>query len=148
MSFEREVELAFVEKRRAEGVVSGGKVVGNVAGRTVIVLDDLCATGETLIRAATILREAGAAAVHVAFTHAPLPSGLEAIGAADCITQIVHTDSVGSALRMEGSPSASWSSVLSIAPLFGEAVARMLAGTTLVPLLQHWPPADRGDHGP
>jgi ribose-phosphate pyrophosphokinase len=48
----REVDLVFVEKRRAQGVVSGGTVVGSVSGRSVIVLDDLCASGGTLVRAA------------------------------------------------------------------------------------------------
>ncbi len=68
----RELDLVFVEKRRAAGVVSGGTVVGSVEGRGVIVLDDLCASGQTLIRAASALRAAGASSVHVAFTHAPL----------------------------------------------------------------------------
>jgi ribose-phosphate pyrophosphokinase len=138
---EREIELVFVEKRRTDGAVTSGAVVGEVTGRTVIVLDDLCASGGTLIQAATALRKAGAAQVHVAFTHAPLPRGLAALEAADCISQIVLTDSVGSALRMEGSASARRMSILPIAPLFGEAIARMLAGAPLVPLLQRWPPA-------
>ncbi len=68
----RDVELAFIEKRRALGVVSGGTLVGNTAGRTVIVLDDLCATGGTLLRAADVCGKAGATAVHVAVTHMPL----------------------------------------------------------------------------
>src|SRR5207245_3688802 len=33
----RNVELVFIEKRRSDGVVSGGAVVGHTAGRTVIV---------------------------------------------------------------------------------------------------------------
>jgi ribose-phosphate pyrophosphokinase len=137
---EREIDLVFIEKRRTGGVVSGGAVVGEVTGRTVIVLDDLCASGGTLLRAATSLREAGAAAVHVAFTHAPLPRGLAALAAADCISEAVLTDSVGSGLRVEGSSGAGRLTVLPIAPLFGDAVARMLAGAPLVPLLQRWPP--------
>jgi ribose-phosphate pyrophosphokinase len=122
----REIDLVFVEKRRIEDRVSGGAVVGEVTGRTVIVLDDLCSTGQTLIRAATSLREAGAAAVQVAFTHAPLPRGLAALAAANCISEAVITDSVGSALHVEGSAWAGRLTVLPIAPLFGEAVARML----------------------
>jgi len=39
----------FVEKRREGGAISGGTIVGNVSGRAVIVLDDLCASGSTLI---------------------------------------------------------------------------------------------------
>jgi len=138
---EREVDLVFVEKRRAGGVVSGGAVVGDVAGRTAIVLDDLCASGGTLIRAATALREAGAVAVHVAFTHAPLARGLTALAASDAISQIVFTDSVGSALHVESISPRSRLTILPVAPLFGDAVARILAGAPLTPLLQRWPPA-------
>ncbi len=136
---EREIELVFIEKRRVGGVVSGGTVVGDVAGRSVIVLDDLCASGGTLIRAATALQAAGAASVHVAFTHAPLARGLTALAGAAAISEIVLTDSVGGAFEtVSGSDRLT---VLSIAPLFGDAVARMLAGAPLVPLLQRWPPA-------
>jgi ribose-phosphate pyrophosphokinase len=140
----REVELAFIEKRRARGVVASGRVVGEVATREVIVLDDLCASGGTLIRAAGALREAGAHAVHVAFTHAPLARGLTALSAADGISQIVLTDSVGSALRVEPAQGAGRATVLSVAPLFGAAIARMTSGMPLAPLLESWPPADAG----
>ncbi|HVY79607.1 MAG TPA: ribose-phosphate diphosphokinase [Steroidobacteraceae bacterium] len=139
---QREVPILFIEKRRASGVVSGGTVVGEATGRTVIVLDDLCASGGTLIRAATALREAGALEVHAAFTHAPLPRGLAALEAAEAISGIVLTDSVGSALvggAREKSPKAT---VLSVAPLFGSAIARMCAGIPITPLFQRGPPRD------
>ncbi len=135
----KEVDLVFIEKRRASGVVSGGRVVGDVAGRTVIVIDDLCATGGTLIRAASALQAAGAAAVHVAVTHVPLESGLAALVAAESVAQILVTDSVGVALA-ERQPSNRKLTVLPVAPLFGQAVARMLNGAPLTPLLEHWPP--------
>jgi ribose-phosphate pyrophosphokinase len=138
----RDVPLLFVEKRRAGGVVSGGAVVGEATGRTVIVLDDLCASGGTLIRAATTLRAAGALRAHVAFTHAPLSRGLAALEAADAITDIVLTNSVGNALAGAEHVEKSKATVLSVAPLLGSAVARMQAGIPLTPLLQRWPPRD------
>lgn len=132
---ERDVDLVFVEKRRAQGVVSGGTVVGAVAGRTVIVLDDLCASGQTLIRAATSLRAAGAAAVHVAFTHAPLARGLAALSGCEEIASVITTDSVGQAVERSARLTE-----LHVAPLFAEAVSRMIAGAPLAPLLHRWPP--------
>jgi len=135
----RDVDLVFIEKRRALGVVSGGQVIGEVRGRAVIVLDDLCATGGTLIRAAAALRAAGASAVHVAVTHAPLPAGIAALEAADTIAGIWLTDSVGTTLPV-GNVSAR-TVVLPIAPLYAEALGRMLDGRPLTPLLQRWPPA-------
>jgi ribose-phosphate pyrophosphokinase len=136
----KDIEVAFIEKRRSGGVVSGGTIVGDVAGRTVIVLDDLCATGGTLIRAATRLREAGAAAVHVAVTHAPLPTGLAALAAAASVSGIVITDSVGSVLHAPTPSDGNSLTVLPIAPLLGQAVTCMLSGVPLAPLLERWPP--------
>jgi len=135
----REVPLAFVEKRRAEGVVSGGTLVGMPAGKSVVVmLDDLCATGGTLIRAAEVCRDAGATAVHVAVTHAPLAEGIAALRAADAISTVVTTDSVG----MRHAPDDGKLVTLSIAPLLGLAIRRMLDGRPLAPLHRRWPVSD------
>ena len=136
----REVGLAFVEKRRAKGVVSGGTLAGEITGRTAIVLDDLCATGGTLIRAAAACREGGATDVQVAVTHTPLVAGVAALIAAQSISHITVTDSVGAML-----PSALLQaagnrlSVLPIAPLFGQTLRRMLAAEPVAPLLERWP---------
>jgi ribose-phosphate pyrophosphokinase len=131
-----DVDMIFVEKRRTGGQVSGGTVVGNPAGREVIVLDDLCASGGTLIRAATALHGAGAKGVHVAFTHAPLAAGLGNLAACPAISQVVLTDSCPLADVSDQSRF----TVLPVAPLFGEALTRMMSGTPLVPLLKRWPP--------
>lgn len=131
----RDVELVFVEKRRSQGVVSGGTVVGATKGRTIIVLDDLCASGQTLIRAAGFLRSAGAAAVHVAFTHAPLARGLVAVSNCADIASIVTTDSV-----VNVSEPVNRVTELQVAPLFAEVVSRMIARAPLAPLLHRWPP--------
>jgi ribose-phosphate pyrophosphokinase len=138
----REVEHAFIEKRRAQGVVSTGMLVGDVIGREVIVLDDLCATGGTLIRAAQICRRAGATGVHAAVTHMLSASGLDALLKSDDITQIVTTDSVDISPGLPNTSAYPDRLVtLSIAPLFGQAVRRMLAGKPMIPLLTRWPVA-------
>ncbi|HJS89385.1 MAG TPA: ribose-phosphate diphosphokinase [Steroidobacteraceae bacterium] len=136
----RDIDLAFIEKRRAKGSVSGGSLAGEVAGRTVIVLDDLCATGGTLIRAAETCRRAGAAAVHAAVTHTPLAAGLNVLLAAEPITSITVTDSVGIAFPRMHSPFNSGKLVtLSVAPLIGQALARIASGKPVAPLLESWP---------
>ena len=137
----RRIGQAFVEKRRAGGVVSGGTLVGlDPSPASVIILDDLCATGGTLLRAADACRHAGARAVYVAVTHAPLRAGLEKVVAAESIDATVITDSVGGAAEADALEApAGRLTCLPVAPLFGEALRRMLAGEPLAPLLRHWP---------
>ena len=140
----RAVDLAFFEKRRAQGVVSGDALVGTVKERTVLVIDDLCATGNTLKRAADICNRAGARAVYAAVTHAPYAPGIASVVGDPGVAGVVTTDSVGYHFGPLPPDSAGKLTVLSIAPLFGEAVRRMLSGKPLAPLLQHWP-VDPGD---
>jgi ribose-phosphate pyrophosphokinase len=64
------VDCAFMEKRRSGSALSGERLVGDVAGRDVLIYDDLIASGSTLLRATAAAREAGARSVHVAATHA------------------------------------------------------------------------------
>lgn len=136
----REVELAFVTKRRAKDVVSSGSLLGDVTGCTVIVLDDLCATGGTLIRAAHACRRAGAESVYVAVTHAPQRSGLDALAAAEAIRGIVVTDSVGLDVpTVDGAQASGKLVTLSVAPLLGQLVQRMASGVPVAPLLEQWP---------
>lgn len=139
---EREVEIAFIEKRRARDIVSSGMLVGDVARRDVIVIDDLCASGGTLVRAADLCRRSGAAAVHATVTHAPLPGGLAALLSAASLTSILVTDSVGPGPAAAHAAAAGDKlTVLAVGPLFGEAVRRMLDGKPLAPLFEHWPVA-------
>ena len=53
----REVSGAFVEKRRSAGIVSGEALVGDVADRTVLLIDDMICGGTTLARAAKACRK-------------------------------------------------------------------------------------------
>jgi ribose-phosphate pyrophosphokinase len=65
----REPAPAFVEKHRARGAVWGEALVGEVAGRTAVIVDDLISSGGTIIRAAKACRETGATRVVVAAAH-------------------------------------------------------------------------------
>lgn len=139
------IEIAFVTKRRARNILSGGTLVGEVAGRTAIVVDDLCATGGTLIRAAQACLHAGARSVRVAVTHLPMSGGLDALLATEAISGIVATDSVGIEAPAHAAVESPGKLLrLPIAPLLGEVVRRMLARAPVAPLLEQWPPPLEG----
>jgi ribose-phosphate pyrophosphokinase len=91
----RPVGFAMVDKRRSEDVVSGSRLVaGDVAGATVLLFDDLIATGETLQRAAQALREAGVHRVVACAAHG-LFVGAAATALGDpAIERVLVTDSV------------------------------------------------------
>lgn len=95
----RSVELAFIEKHRSGGRVTGELFAGDVAGAVVIVYDDMIASGTTLARAAAACGERGASAVHAAAAHALLAEGAARTLDAAGLASLVVTDSVADAER-------------------------------------------------
>jgi phosphoribosylpyrophosphate synthetase len=71
----------------------------------------------------------------------PRVAGLEAIVRADSITHIVGTDSTGISPDLTGAAvlSVAKLTILSVAPLLGQAVRRLVAGKPLAPLFSRWP---------
>ncbi len=136
----QEVECCSWRNAAKAGIVSGGTIVGNASGRAVIVLDDLCASGSTLIKAARALRAAGATSIHATVTHSPIEAGLAALAAAEEIAQVVITDSVGYAPSPASLGQRGKVKILPCGELFGCAMARMVGGDPLAPLAEHWPP--------
>jgi ribose-phosphate pyrophosphokinase len=123
---------AFMEKNRSEGVVSGEAFVGEVSGRTAIIIDDLVSSGATLARTVAACRAHGARRVFAAASHGLFTAKAAALVAEPALDQIVVTDSVP-AFRLEGSARAKLR-VLSVAPLFAEAIRRLHAGGSLAEL--------------
>ncbi len=90
----RPVGKGLVEKHRSAGVVSGDLFVGDVAGTTTLIVDDLISTGNTLLRAALSARKAGAKRVIALVTHGLFMPGAAEVVADPTIDQVVITDSV------------------------------------------------------
>lgn len=91
----RAVGFAMVDKRRSAGVVSGLQVVaGEVEGATVLLFDDLIATGETLHGAALALRHHGARRVVACAAHGLFVGDAGRALFTGAIEQVVVTDSV------------------------------------------------------
>lgn len=90
-----DVGFAVLDKRRSAGVVSGSTaVVGEVRGATVLLIDDLVATGHTLVRAATALREAGARRVIACAAHGLFVQDADAKLGDPALDRVVVCDSV------------------------------------------------------
>src|ERR687893_1890522 len=65
--------LALCDKRREKAnVAEVMNVVGEVKGRSCLIVDDMCDTGGALTKVARALKEAGAERIHARFTHAVL----------------------------------------------------------------------------
>jgi ribose-phosphate pyrophosphokinase len=131
----RPVAAAFAEKHRSEGVVSGELIVGDVAGRCAIVVDDLIGAGTTILRTATACRRLGATSVHAAVSHGLFVGDAPRLLADDALSGLVVTDSVPP-FRLPAGPVRDKLVVLSTARLFAEAIRRMDSGGSLTALLE------------
>ncbi len=125
------VPAAFMEKQRSGGKVSGEALVGDVAGRDVILLDDLIATGGTLRRAAHAARDQGAERIFAAATHGVFSPGAGEVLGDPIFEQVVVTDTVPVAGRLDAAVSRDKLVVLEAAPLFAAAVERLHTGGSL-----------------
>jgi ribose-phosphate pyrophosphokinase len=119
---ELQAPLAIIDKRRPEpNVVEVMNIIGDVAGRTAILIDDMIDTAGTICLAAEALKNAGARDLYACCTHPVLSGNALAKLEASPIKEVVITDTIP--LR---SPSASTKvRVLSVAPLIAEAVVRI-----------------------
>jgi ribose-phosphate pyrophosphokinase len=115
--------LAIIDKRRdAPNVAEAMNIIGEVSGKTAIVLDDMVDTAGTLTQAAGALKNRNAAHVHACCTH-PVLSGpaIERIETSS-IDSLVVADTI----PLNGKAAAcSKIEVLSVAELLGETVKRI-----------------------
>jgi ribose-phosphate pyrophosphokinase len=87
--------LAIVSKLRPEhNVARVMHVIGDVAGRTAILVDDIIDTAGTLVNATDALIEKGAKQVYAAATHAVLSGPAYERIAASCLKEVVVTDTI------------------------------------------------------
>jgi ribose-phosphate pyrophosphokinase len=89
--------LAIIHKRRDPLVpnqVSVHEIVGEVEGRVCLIVDDLIDTGRTIVKAAEALKNAGAAGVIVAATHAVFSDPAPEILQSEFIDKVVVTDTL------------------------------------------------------
>ena len=112
--------LALCDKRREKAnVAEVMNVVGDVRGRSCLIIDDMCDTGGSLTKVAKALKNAGAERIHAAFTH-PVLSG-HAVEQLDesAIEQIVVTNTIP---LHDHARELKKVKILSIAPLLAKAI--------------------------
>ncbi|PWT82487.1 MAG: phosphoribosylpyrophosphate synthetase, partial [Acidobacteria bacterium] len=114
--------LAIIDKRREQpGESEVMNVIGNVSGRSCIMIDDIIDSGGTLCNAADALVERGAASVTAYITHGVFSGGAVARIMASKIEKLLITDTI---VPTEAVRVASSIEVLSLAGLIGEAILR------------------------
>jgi len=118
-----DVPLAIVDKRRERaGESEVMNVIGDVAGKSCILVDDIIDSGGTLVNAADALLAKGAKDVSAYITHGVLSGGAVARITGSKLKTLVITDSI---LPTEAVRIAKNIRVIPIAPLIGEAMGRM-----------------------
>ena len=118
-----DTDLAIIDKRRDRaGVSEVMNIIGDVAGRRCILIDDIVDTAGTLCNAAVALTKAGAAAVYAYVTHGVLSGPAVPRVAASPIETLAITDSI---VATDAVRAAHNIRQLTIAPLMGEAIRRI-----------------------
>ncbi len=114
--------LAIIDKRRERaGESEVMNVIGDVAGHTCILIDDIVDSGGTLVNAADALLANGAKDVYAYISHGVLSGGAVARITGSKLKELVITDSIQ---PTEAVRSARNIRVISIAGLIGEAIDR------------------------
>ncbi len=126
-------DLAIVAKERlGPSEVTAYQLVGDVNGKTAIMVDDLTTTAGTLCSAAKMLMESGALEVYAAVSHATITQkGVERLKAS-AIKELIVTDTVPLDVDVGDYPVV----VLSVADLLGEAIMRIHEGRSVTTLFR------------
>ena len=118
-----DVSLAIIDKRRERaGVSEVMHVIGDVAGKRCVLVDDIVDSGGTLVNAGEALLAAGAVSVHAYVTHGVLSGGAVSRVAASKLERMVISDSIRPSEGVRVTPKIR---VLSIAQYMGEAISRI-----------------------
>lgn len=117
-------DLAIINKRRISGSdVTTGNLIGSVKGKTVLMYDDMITTAGTIVEAAKVVLEQGAARVIAAATHPVLVGMAMERLAGSSISRVVCTNTIPAGPRID--PIKDRYVELCIADLLGEAIHRI-----------------------
>ena len=134
MAEELGAPLAIIEKRRTGNNDQSEllNIIGEVEGKTAILMDDEVDTGGTMVNAAVALENAGVKAVYASSTHAVLSGGAPGRLTGSPIREYVCTNTI----PMPPDKMSDRMNIVSVAPLLGEAIYRIHTGTSVGAMFQ------------
>ncbi|MDA9624358.1 ribose-phosphate pyrophosphokinase [Pelagibacteraceae bacterium] len=116
-------DLAIIDKRRSKpGQSQVMNIIGNVKGKTCIIVDDIIDSGGTIVNAVEALKKAGAIDVYVFITHAVLSGEAIAKIKKSKIKKLIITDTIDNSNKIKNNNKIE---VLSISSLMAEAIKRI-----------------------
>ncbi len=129
-----DIGLSIIDKRRpAPGKSQVMNVVGNVGGKTCIIVDDIIDSGGTIVNAADALIKRGAKEVHVYITHGVLSGEAVKKIKKSKIKKLIITDTINNSDKLKNSTNIE---VLSISNLLAEAIKRISNSTSVSDLFK------------
>lgn len=133
------MEFALIHKERRPTRITDRQnatmmLVGNVAGRVCILIDDLADTANTITRAAKLLRKEGATTIYALITHGVLSGDALSRVNASALDKVVVTNSVPQDEHKRLCPKLE---VLDVAPIFAEAIRRIHHGESISVLFHY-----------
>ncbi|MGZ3790141.1 MAG: ribose-phosphate diphosphokinase [Bacteriovorax sp.] len=115
------VDSAFLEKYRSMEGMTGNKLVGNVKGRSIFIVDDMISTGETILRAINACHNEGASSIKVFASHGLFTKNQNELLNSSAVDEIIVTDSYPALNDLAPFKKLK---VLKCAPLFAGAIGR------------------------
>lgn len=125
-------DLAIIDKRRPKANVSEVMhVIGEIEGRTCVIMDDMTDTAGTLVKAAEVLKERGAKRVFAYCTHAVFSGPAVERISNSMLDEVVITNTIPQSEAVKNCPKIRQ---LSVAFLFAETIRRISDGESVTSL--------------
>ena len=122
-------DLAIIDKRRPRaGHSKVMNIIGDVKGKTCIIVDDIIDSGGTIVNAVEALKKAGAIDVYVFITHAVLSGEAVLKIKKSKINKLIITDTIDNSKKIKNNNKIE---VLSISSLMAEAIKRISNSTSV-----------------
>jgi len=126
--------LSIVDKRREKpGEVAEMTVIGDVTGKTCLIVDDMVDTAGTLCKAAQVLLDNGAKEVHAYISHGVMSGPAVERVSSSVMKSLVLTDTIQPTDAILGTPNIR---ILPTAPLFTQAIMNIWHGTSVSSLFE------------